>query len=65
MLIMLFYVRVYFYYFILFKKKYTNVAFYVMQGFPFQFYFFIKNFKDLESYFYVSLIKSALHYEEK
>lgn len=49
----------------LIKKKYTNVAFYVMQYFPFQFYFFIKNFKDLESYFYVSLIISALHYEEK
>lgn len=36
-----------------------------MQYFPFQFYFFIKNFKDLESYFYVSLIITALHYEEK
>lgn len=59
------FVPVYFYLFFNLKKKYTNVAFYVMQYFPFQFYFFIKNFKDLESYFYVSLIISALHYEEK
>lgn len=36
-----------------------------MQYFPFQFYFFIKNLKVWLEVFNVSLIISALHYEEK